>query len=192
MLILGDSLSTGYGIPVERGWVALLEQRLSEAGYRYRLNNASVSGDTTRGALARLDAILERDTPAVAIVELGGNDGLRGIQPAEMQRNLAAIIEKLQAAGARVVLVPMQLPPNYGRAFTEKFESVYTDLAAKHDLTLSRFILAGVAEHPELMQDDGIHPTAGAQQQMLDNIWPTLESILSDRRDDATREARGS
>lgn len=182
ILILGDSLSAGYGMSLEQSWVALLEQRLAryteEAGYRYEVVNASVSGDTTRGALERLDGILERQQPVVAIIELGANDGLRGIPAAEMQRNLAAIIEKLQHAGSRVVLVPMKMPPNYGSSFTSKFEAVYDTLANKYDLVLSQFILHDVAEHPDLMQDDGVHPTAAAQQKMLDNIWPVLEPIL--------------
>ena len=178
ILVLGDSLSAGYGIPIEQGWVALLGERLETSGYRYRILNASISGDTSRSARARLDDILKREHPAVAIIELGGNDGLRGIQPDEMHRNLAAIIERLQGIGARVVLVPMKMPPNYGPAFTEKFEYVYTELANEYDVVLSRFLLDDIAEHADLMQDDGIHPTAGAQSQMLDNIWPVLEPIL--------------
>lgn len=182
ILILGDSLSAGYGMPLEQSWVALLEQRLvrhtEEAGYRYEVVNASISGETTRGALARIDSILERQQPAVAIIELGANDGLRGIPSEEMQRNLAGIIEKLQRAGSRIVLVPMKMPPNYGSSFTTRFEAVYDTLANKYDLVLSQFILHDIAEHPELMQDDGIHPTAAAQAKMLDNIWPVLEPIL--------------
>ncbi len=182
ILVLGDSLSAGYGIPMDEGWVALLEQRLAQqaenAGYRYRVINASISGDTSRGARSRLDRILERHKPDVAIIELGGNDGLRGIQPDEMRRNLAVIIENLQDAGARVVLVPMKMPPNYGPAFTKKFEAVYEQLANEYDLVLSQFILHDIAEHPELMQEDGVHPTAEAQSRMLANIWPVLKQIL--------------
>lgn len=183
MLVLGDSLSAAYGIPIEQGWVALLEQRLEASGYRYRVINASISGDTSRGARERLDNILRHEHPAVAIIELGGNDGLRGIQPEEMRRNLAAIIERLQETGARIVLVPMKMPPNYGPAFTKKFEQVYTELANKYDVVLSQFLLEDIAEHPELMQDDGIHPTAEAQSQILDNIWPVLKPILPVRTD---------
>jgi len=178
LLVLGDSLSAGYGIPIEQSWVALLEQRLETSGHRYRVINASISGDTSRGARTRLDGILRREHPAVAIIELGGNDGLRGIQPDEMRGNLATIIEKLQGTGARVVLVPMKMPPNYGPAFTKKFENVYTELANEYDVVLSRFLLDDIAEHPELMQADGIHPTVEAQSQMLDNIWPVLQPIL--------------
>lgn len=176
--MLGDSLSAGYGIPIDQSWVTLLEERLEASGYRYRVLNASISGDTSRGALARLDDILKREHPAVAIIELGGNDGLRGIQPDELRRNLAAIIERLQDTGARVVLVPMKMPPNYGPAFTEKFEDVYTGLANEYDVVLSRFLLEDIADDPELMQDDGIHPTAEAQSQILNNIWPVLKPIL--------------
>jgi len=183
ILVLGDSLSTGYGISTTQGWVALLERRLETSGYRYRVVNASISGDTSRGALARLDDILQREQPAVAIVELGGNDGLRGIQPAETRRNLAAIIEELQGAGTRVVLVPMKMPPNYGPAFTRKFEDIYSELANEYDVVLSRFILEDIAEHEDLMQDDGIHPTTEAQSRMLDNIWPVLEPILPVQED---------
>jgi len=187
ILVLGDSLSAGYGIPMEQGWVTLLEQRLADcaqpSGYRYPVINASISGDTSRGARARLDKLLERHDPAVAIVELGGNDGLRGIQPDEMRRNLAAIIGKLQDDGARVVLVPMKMPPNYGPAFTKKFERVYVDLANEYDVVLSQFILEGIADNPALMQDDGIHPTAAAQPRMLDNIWPVLKPLLPVERE---------
>lgn len=182
ILVLGDSLSAGYGIPMEQDWVTLLEQRLAayaqSSGYRYPVINASISGDTSRGARERLDKLLKRHDPAVAIVELGGNDGLRGIQPDEMRRNLAAIITKLQDDGARVVLVPMQMPPNYGPAFTKKFEQVYVDLANEYDVVLSQFILQGIADNPALMQADGIHPTAAAQPHMLDNIWPVLKPLL--------------
>lgn len=182
ILVLGDSLSAGYGIPMDEGWVALLEQRLAQqaedSGYRYRVINASISGDTSRGMRSRLDRILERYKPDVAIIEIGGNDGLRGIQPDEMRRNLATIIETLQNAGARIVLVPMKMPPNYGPAFTQKFEAVYDQLANEYDLVLSQFILHDIAEHPELMQEDGIHPTAEAQSRMLANIWPVLKQIL--------------
>lgn len=178
ILVLGDSLSAGYGIPIDQSWVTLLEERLEASGYRYRVVNASISGDTSRGALARLDNILKREHPAVAIIELGGNDGLRGIQPDELRRNLAAIIERLQDTGARVVLVPMKMPPNYGPAFTEKFEDVYTGLANEYDVVLSRFLLEDIADEPELMQDDGIHPTAEAQSRILNNIWPVLKPIL--------------
>lgn len=191
--MLGDSLSAGYGLSLEQGWVALLEKRLarheSELGYRYNVINASISGDTTRGALARLDPILRRHEPAVAIVELGANDGLRGIPADEMKQNLAAIIGKLQDDGARVVLVPMKMPPNYGPGFTKKFEGVYEELANEYDLVLSQFLLEGVAKRSELMQDDGIHPTAEAQPIMLDNIWPVLKPILPVRQGSQKEEA---
>lgn len=188
ILVLGDSLSAAYGIPDERGWVRLLDQRLEQSGCNYRIVNASVSGDTSHAALSRLDPILERGTPAVAVIELGANDGLRGIHPDEMQKNLASIIEKLRDVDTSIVLVPMKMPPNYGSAFTEKFEAVYTLLAEKYDLMLSRFILADIANHPEMMQDDGLHPTASAQRRMLDNVWDALASAASGHQpEDGTR-----
>ncbi|MEX2488418.1 MAG: arylesterase [Pseudomonadales bacterium] len=193
ILVLGDSLSAAYGMESGQGWVTLLEQRLAQcaqdrAGYRYPVINASVSGDTTRGARARLADILARHTPAITIVELGGNDGLRGIAPAEMQRNLGAIIEQLQAVGSDVILVPMQIPPNYGPVFTEKFAAVYTDLAKQYDIALSRFILEGIALDENLMQDDGIHPTAAAQPMMLEHIWSSLQPLLEQQIQQAAKK----
>lgn len=179
ILVLGDSLSAGYGMSIERGWVTLLEQRLDQAGYNYRIVNASISGETTHGALNRLDDLLARAHPDIAIIELGANDGLRGIQPAEMKENLAGIIEQLQGKGTRVVLTPMRMPPNYGPGFAKKFEAVYAELAEEYDIVLSRFILDEVALRSELMQADGIHPTAEAQATMLDNVWPAIEQALS-------------
>lgn len=178
LLVLGDSLSAGYGLAVEQGWVALLERRLAEEGYNYRVVNASISGDTSRGALARLSDLLARFRPAVTIVELGGNDGLRGISPAELRANLAAIIARLKNSGSRILLVPIQLPPNYGNAYLEKFAAVYTGLAEEYDVRLSPFMLEDIALRPELMQEDGIHPRAEAQPMVLDNLWPALEALL--------------
>lgn len=178
LMVLGDSLSAAYGIPTERGWVSLLAQRLERAGYRHRVVNASVSGDTSGGALARLEATLERHRPSVVVVELGGNDGLRGLPVAELRQNLAAIVSSLQSRGAEVLLVPMRLPPNYGAAYLERFEAVYEEVAAGTGVSLSPFILEDVAEHPELMQADGIHPAEAAQTRMLDNLWPALQALL--------------
>ncbi len=178
LLVLGDSLSAGYGMRVESGWVALLEERLAQAGHDYHVINASISGETTHGALNRLDSLLEREDPDIVIIELGGNDGLRGIQPAVMKENLNNIIEQLRSEGANVVLVPMRMPPNYGPAFSKKFETVYAELAEEHDIVLSRFILDDIALQSSLMQSDGIHPTAKAQTIMLDNIWPAIKQVL--------------
>jgi acyl-CoA thioesterase-1 len=178
IMVLGDSLSAGYGIPVQQGWVHLLEERLASSGRDFTVINASISGDTTAGALARLDHLLARMTPAVTIVELGANDGLRGLPLEEITANLSGIITRLQSTGVRVLLLPMQLPPNYGHAYNDKFIKIYSDLAVRHDITLGKFILEHIADHPELMQSDNIHPVAGAQRQMLDNIWPDVAALL--------------
>lgn len=178
LLVLGDSLSAGYGMRVESSWVALLEERLAQTGHDYHVINASISGETTHGALNRLDSLLAREDPDIVIIELGGNDGLRGIQPAVMKENLNKIIEQLRSEGANVVLVPMRMPPNYGPAFSKKFETVYAELAEEHDIVLSRFILEDIALQSSLMQSDGIHPTAKAQTIMLDNIWPAIQRVL--------------
>lgn len=179
LLVLGDSLSAGYGIPLEEGWVSLLEERLNRTGADYSVINASISGDTTAGVVARLDELLADTVPALAIVELGGNDGLRGLPLDEINDNLSLIISRLLQAGARVLLLPMQLPPNYGRAYNEKFMQIYRDLAGAHGVALGGFLLERIADQPELMQSDGIHPVAGAQRQMLDNIWPDVASLLA-------------
>jgi acyl-CoA thioesterase I len=178
ILVLGDSLSAGYGIDVSKGWVALLQQRLQREGYPYQVVNASISGDTTRGALARLGPLIEAHHPAIVVVELGGNDGLRGLSLAELRHNLKAIVARCRAANAQVLLVKMRLPPNYGPAYTERFEQIYTQLAREHGVRLAHFILDGVATHPELMQADGIHARAAGQPRMLENIWPELLPLL--------------
>ena len=178
ILVLGDSLSAAYGIDAQSGWVSLLRERLDRAGYRYRVINASISGDTTHGANTRLDAILKEIAPDITIVELGGNDGLRGIPPAEIEANLTAIIEKTATAGSRILLAEMLLPPNYGTAYIEKFVALYRDLGARDDVVLSNFILADIADNPDLMQSDGIHPKAEAQAMMLENLWPDLYPLL--------------
>ena len=178
ILVLGDSLSAAYGMDVHAGWVSLLRGRLDRAGYRYEVVNASITGDTTHGANTRLDAILKEMTPDITIVELGGNDGLRGIPLEEIKANLAAIIEKISARGSRVLLVEMLLPPNYGAAYIEKFVSIYKRLGLRDNVTLARFILDDIADNPELMQNDGIHPTAEAQEMMLDNLWTDLCRLL--------------
>ena len=179
LLVLGDSISSGYGLGLEQGWVYLLQQRLIDLGYRYEVKNASISGDTTRGARKRLEKILEQQRSHISIVELGGNDGLRGLSLKEMSANLDAIISKLESSGSRVLLVPMRLPPNYGPAYNDRFEALYRNIAKKHDIALTTFILKDVAEHAELMQSDGIHPRAEAQITMLDNIWDSLEPLLA-------------
>jgi len=177
ILVLGDSLSAAYGLNVEQGWVHLLEQRLAQK-YPHKVINASVSGETTGGGLARLPALLKQHQPALVILELGGNDGLRGHPLNIMRRQLAGIIEQSQAADARVLLVGMHIPSNYGQRYTQQFHTTYRQLAEQYQLPLVDFFLEGVALQPGLMQRDGIHPTAEAQEKMLDNVWPVLVPML--------------
>ncbi len=179
LLILGDSLSASYGMSMQQGWVYLLKQRLAEAGYDYTVVNASISGETTTGAKVRINNLLETVKPDVTVVELGGNDGLRGFTPDEMHENLASIISDLKSAGSTVLLITMNLPPNYGPVYNEKFNTMYRELADQEGVTLGKFILTGIGDNPDLMQDDGIHPVAEAQGLMLENVWPDLELLLS-------------
>ncbi|MCY4153739.1 MAG: arylesterase [Gammaproteobacteria bacterium] len=178
ILILGDSLSAAYGMNAQAGWVSLLRARMNRAGYHYEIINASVSGDTTHGAHTRLDAILKEIRPDITIVELGGNDGLRGISLGEIRTNLSAIVEKLAAVDSRILLVEMLLPPNYGGAYIEKFVGIYKTLGVQDNVTLGRMLPDTIAEDPTLMQDDGIHPTAAAQPLMLELLWPYLHPLL--------------
>lgn len=179
VLVVGDSLSAAYGFDLERGWVSLLQQRLSEKGYSHQVVNASISGETTRGALTRLPRILQQDKPQIVIIELGGNDGLRGISLDEMQSNLKQIVQLGKKHGAEVVLLGMRLPPNYGSDYTERFYTVYKIVADETGVKYLPFFLEGVAENREMMQADGIHPTMQAQGILLDNVWPLLESSLT-------------
>lgn len=176
--MLGDSLSASHGIAPEAGWVFQLRDRLDVEGYRYRVINASISGETTHGANSRLDGILTEIQPHITIVELGGNDGLRGIPLAEIRDNLQEIVEKISSSGSAILLVEMLLPPNYGAAYIEKFVALYQQLGSRDNVTLGKFILDNIAENPNLMQSDGIHPKAEAQEMMLDNLWPDLQPLL--------------
>ncbi len=178
ILVLGDSLSAAFGIDQRDGWVALLRERLTEHGDEVQVVNASTSGNTTRAGLARLPRALDEHEPDLVIIELGGNDGLRGIGLDELRRNLSRLVELSQAAGARVLLIGVRLPANYGAPFIERFRAVFREVAEEYDIPLVPKFLAGVAERRELMQDDGIHPTAEAQRQMLDNIWPEIEALV--------------
>ena len=178
ILVLGDSLSAGYGIPVEQGWVSLLQRRLAERGFPHQVINASISGDTTDGGLSRLPAVLERHRPALVILELGANDGLRGQPPMAMANNLGRMIELSRQTGARVLLAEMRMPPNYGPLYTQKFQATFAELAKRYDIPLIPFLLEGVAGHPALIQEDGLHPRVEAQPRILDNVWPTLEPLL--------------
>lgn len=179
-MVLGDSLSAAYGISVDQGWVRQLQSRLRAEGAPHEVVNASVSGETTAGGRARLAGLIERHRPAIVLVELGGNDGLRGLPLAEIRGNLAQIIEVSQAAGAKVLLLPMRIPPNYGLAYVRGFEEIYAELPEEYALPEAQFILDGVAERPFMMQEDRIHPRAEAQGLMLDNIWPALSALLAE------------
>ena len=181
ILVLGDSLSAGYGIASGSGWVDLLERRLRDEGYPHRVVNASISGDTSRGALARVERALEHHRPNLLIIELGGNDGLRGIPAREMHANLGAIIDRGRAAGAQTLLVGVRLPPNYGPAFTEKFHAVYGRLAEEKGVAWVPFLLKGVALRAEWMQADGLHPTAEGQPTLLENVWRSLSPLLAEK-----------
>ena len=178
VLIVGDSISAAFGLDTRQGWVALLEKRLTDQGFHDRVVNASVSGDTSAGGQARLPALLAEHKPEVVILELGGNDGLRGQPPRQLQQNLASMIDSSQAQGAKVLLLGMQLPPNYGVRYTQAFSQVYSQLASEKKVALVPFFLDGVGGHPELMQADGLHPAAAAQGKLLENVWPTLKPLL--------------
>lgn len=179
IVVLGDSLSSGYGLPTGSGWVALLEARLHALGYPHQVVNASVSGETTLGGRNRVAGLLERHRPKVLIVALGGNDGLRGHAPETTRAHLAAIVEAAQAQGVRVVLVGIRLPPNYGRTYIEKFHALFPELARRYRVPLVPFLLEGFGERLEFFQADGIHPSQSAQALMLDNVWPALEPLLN-------------
>jgi acyl-CoA thioesterase-1 len=187
IMVLGDSLSAAYGIDRESGWVKLLQDRLDGAGYAYRIVNASVGGDTTRTALGRLPHALAQHKPRIVIVALGGNDGLRGLSLTDMRENLAAIIRESRAGDARVLLVGVRMPPNYGPVYTSQFSAVYADLARELKVPLVPFLLEGVAANPALMQEDGIHPVAAAQRRLLDNVWAQLQPLLDAQPDRALR-----
>ena len=177
-LVVGDSISAAFGLDTAQGWVALLQKRLDQQGRSIQVVNASISGDTSAGGLARLPALLAKHRPALVMIELGGNDGLRGTPLTQLQQNLAGMISASQTSGAQVMLLGMRLPPNYGKRYTEGFAGVYEQLAATHQVPLLPFFLEGVGGVPGLMQADGIHPTADAQPRLLDNVWPLLEARL--------------
>ena len=178
ILVFGDSISAAYGIRVEEGWVSLLQKKLASQGYGYRVVNASVSGETTGGGLARLPRALDRHRPEILILELGGNDALRGLPLANVRTNLDNMIRKSEAAGARVVLAGMRMPPNYGPRYSQEFRTMYADLSRQHGLPLIPFMLEGIALDASLMQPDGLHPNAKAQPMLLEEIWPQLEPLL--------------
>jgi acyl-CoA thioesterase-1 len=182
ILVVGDSLSAAYGLPVEQGWVSLLQQRLDAEGYPCRIVNASISGDTTASARARLDKAIASHAPDIVLLELGGNDGLRGLSLAAMRDNLGAMIASAQAAGAKVLLLGVQLPPNYGPRYTQRFQAIYHELAGEYDVALLPSLVDGIGTESELMQADGIHPNAIAQPIIRDRIREALLPLLSNQR----------
>lgn len=177
IVAFGDSLTAGFGVAASEGYPAALEEKLKDAGYSYRVVNAGVSGETTAGGLRRVDWVL-RSRPEIVVLELGANDGLRGLDLIQTEKNLAAIIERLQEAGAEVVLAGMKMPPNYGKEYTEGFERIFPRLAARYRLTLIPFFLDGVAAQSNLNQADGIHPTGEGYRVIVDRIWPIIKPLL--------------
>ena len=180
IIVLGDSLSAAYGMEISQSWPSLLQERLTENGYAYRVFNSSITGDTTQGGLARLPRLLEKHQPGIVILELGGNDGLRGLPIEVTNQNLSSMIEQSQAVGASVILAEMRIPPNYGRTYTEKFNSMFTTLTKQYGIALLPFLLQEIALEPGLMQSDGIHPTASAQPLILDQVWGFLQPHLKE------------
>jgi acyl-CoA thioesterase-1 len=182
VLVLGDSLSAEYGLPRDTGWVKLLADRIAKDGAQYSVVNASISGETTSGGRTRLPALLKQHRPAIVVIELGGNDGLRGLPVNAMRDNLAAMIDECLNAGARVLLVGVRVPPNYGREYAERFAATFDELARTRKVALAPFLLDGFADRTEYFQPDRIHPNEKAQPLMLANVWPHLKPLLAARR----------
>lgn len=178
LLVVGDSISAGYGLAAGEGWVNLLSAKLKADGYDYRVVNASISGDTTAGGRARLPALLKQHRPAVTIIELGGNDALRGGDLATARTNLDAMVTSAQAGGAKVLLVGMQLPPNYGAAYARSFGELFSDVAKARKAAVVPFVFNGFGDDFSLFQADRVHPTAAAQSRILANLWPALAPLL--------------
>jgi len=180
VLVFGDSLSAGYGIDVDQSWPALLQSRLESQGYEHRVINASISGETTEGGVTRIARTLENFSPELVILELGGNDGLRGFPTDRMKTNLQTIIETTKTSGAAVIMLGIRIPTNYGPRYTGAFENVYRELADQLSVLWIEFFMEGIALNEELMQEDGIHPNASAQSILLDNAWPIIRQALAD------------
>ncbi|HUY84226.1 MAG TPA: arylesterase [Steroidobacteraceae bacterium] len=178
ILVFGDSISAGYGLPVGKGWVALLRAKLEREGYGYRVVNASVSGETTAGGLDRLPRALALHRPRILILELGGNDGLRALPVAPMRANLERMVRLARAAGATVLLLGMRIPPNYGPEYAGAFQRAFTLIARTDSLPFVPFLLQGIALRPALMQADGLHPNVRGQPRLLANVWPALQPLL--------------
>lgn len=179
ILIMGDSLSSGFGMKLSEGWASLLQQRLKSENLPHRVINASISGETTNGGLSRLAQALDAHKPKIVIIELGANDGLRGLPLNLMRKNLSRMINTSRQAKARVLLLGMELPPNYGPRYTREFAKIFTELAKENNTGVAPFLLAGVATKSEFMQNDGLHPTAAAQNKLLDTVWTHLLPLLS-------------
>lgn len=179
VLVLGDSLSAGYGLARGTGWVSLLQNRLEKTGIDAPVVNASISGETTSGGRSRLPALLEQQHPSVVVIELGANDGLRGLPLGAAEANLRSMIEISKKRKAKVLLIGMRLPPNYGRAYTTAFSALFPKLAREENVPLVPFLLEGVATQEQLFQSDRLHPTAAAQSVILDNVWPKLKALLT-------------
>ena len=178
IVVLGDSISAGYGIEVAQGWVALLQQKLAEKAAGYTIHNESISGDTTAGGLARIDRILTLHKPDIVIIELGANDGLRGLPPKLIKSNLAEITHRVQLAGAKVLLLSMKIPPNYGKRYTDLFYTIYPQLATELGVPYVPFVMEDVALTKDMMQADGLHPNAQGQPAIADKVWPQLLPLL--------------
>ncbi|MEO6118674.1 MAG: arylesterase [Methylotenera sp.] len=178
ILVYGDSLSAAYGIPQQQGWAALLQKKLNDKDYEYKVVNASISGETTSGGLSRLNAKLAETKPAIVILALGANDGLRGLPIIEMTGNLNAMIQSSKKSGAKVLLLGMKIPPNYGLGYTNAFTQTYSQLSRKQQVSLVPFMLENVAAKTQLIQEDGLHPNALGQPIILDNVWRTLKPLL--------------
>jgi acyl-CoA thioesterase-1 len=179
VLIFGDSLSAGYGIDVDQSWATLLQARLEQQGYEHRVVNASISGETTEGGAARIEGALDQFSPQLVILELGGNDGLRGFPPARMQANLQKIVVKAHESGAAVVLLAIRIPSNYGPRYSRAFEAAFRNVAEELEIPMVDFFMDGIALNDDLLQADRIHPTAEAQPLLLDNAWPLISATLS-------------
>lgn len=179
VLIYGDSLSAAYGLPQSQGWAALLEKKIAEEKFPHRIVNASISGETTAGGLTRLDAVLAKSQPSIVILELGANDGLRGLPIQSTRSNLNIMLQKIKKTGAKVLLLGMKMPPNYGARYTAEFSETYSQLAKSHQTALVPFMLENIAAKPELIQQDGLHPNALGQPIILNNIWPHLKPLLN-------------
>ncbi len=178
ILVLGDSISAGYGLKIDQGWVNLLQKKLTDQNLPYSMVNESISGDTSAGGVARIDRAISQHNPAILLLELGANDGLRGLPPKQMQQNLSRIISSAKQHGAKVLLLSMRIPPNYGKRYTEMFYNVYPELAKIHTIPYVPFLIEDVALKEQYMQRDGLHPNAAAQPIIADVVWEYLEPML--------------